>query len=183
MALFLSSSQSSVLEPVRQNRWVMQFTRVPGNVSGNGPERLAFTAHSASQPSITNSGSETHRLNERFYHAGGKPEWNEISVEFYDYIQGPNSAGNIMWEWASSIYNPVTGQMFFKSQYTTSATLALLDPAGGVVRVWNLFYCWPTEVNWGDSLSSDSEDVISVSANFRYDYAVKATDVDTSPDT
>lgn len=181
MALFLSSSQSSVLEPVRQNRWMMQFTRVPGNISGNGPNKLAFAAHTASQPTLTTASQEHHRLNERFYTAG-KPEWNEITVEFYDYIDGEDSVGHIMWEWSTSIYNPITGQMFFKSQYTTSATLALLDPAGGVIRVWNLFYAWPTEVAWGDSLDASSEDIVSVSANFRYDYAVKGTDVDTSPE-
>ena len=106
MALFLSSSQSSVLEPVRQNRWMMQFTRVPGNISGNGPSKLAFAAHTAAQPTLTISSQEHHRLNERFYTAG-KPEWGEVSVEFYDYIDGEDSVGNIMWEWASSIYNPV----------------------------------------------------------------------------
>jgi hypothetical protein len=180
MALFLSSSQSSVLEPIRKNRWIMQFTRVPGNLNDNGPTKLAFTAHSASQPKLTTSEQTTNRLNERFYTAG-RPEWNPITVEFYDYIDGVDSAGHILWEWATSIYNPVTGQMFFKSQYTTSATLALLDPAGGVIRVWNLFYCFPTEVNWGDGLSADSDDINSVSVNFRYDYAVKGTDVDTSP--
>ena len=180
MALFLSSSQSSILEPIRQNRWIMQFTRVPGNLQ-NGPSKLAFAAHSASQPTLTMDAQETHRLNERFYTAG-KPTWGEISVEFYDYIDGEDSAGHVMWQWASSIYNPVTGQMFFKSQYSTSATLALLDPAGGVIRVWNLFYCFPTEVNWGDTLSSESEEISSVSVNFRYDYAVKGTDVNTSPD-
>jgi hypothetical protein len=180
MALFLSSSQSSVLEPIRKNRWIMQFTRVPGNLNDNGPTKLAFTAYSSSQPTLTTSEQTTNRLNERFYTAG-RPEWNPITVEFYDYIDGVDSAGHILWEWATSIYNPVTGQMFFKSQYTTSATLALLDPAGGVIRVWNLFYCFPTEVNWGDGLSADSDDINSVSVNFRYDYAVKGTDVDTSP--
>jgi len=180
MALFLSSSQSSVLEPIRKNRWIMQFTRVPGNLSGNGPQKLAFTAHTASQPTLTTSEQTTNRLNERFYTAG-RHEWNAITVEFYDYIDGVNSAGHILWEWATSVYNPVTGQMFFKSQYSTSATLALLDPAGGVIRVWNLFYCFPIEVNWGDGLSADSDDINSVSVNFRYDYAVKGTDVDTSP--
>jgi len=181
MALYLSSSQSSVLEPVRQNRWIMQFTNVPGNVSGDGPERLAFTAHTANQPELSLNAQETHRLNERFYQAG-KPEWNELSMEFYDYIEGQRSAGHILWEWASSIYNPVTGQMFFKAQYTTSGTLALLDPAGGVIRVWNLFYIWPTTVNWGDSLDASSEDVVSVNVTFRYDYAVKGNDVNTAPD-
>ena len=181
MALFLSSSQSSTLEPIRQNRWIMQFTRVPGNLNSSGPEKLAFAAHTASQPTLGMSAQETHRLNERFYTAG-KPEWQEISVSFYDFINGVNSAGHVLWEWATSIYNPVTGQMFFKSQYTTSATLALLDPAGGVIRVWNLFYCFPTEVNWGGTLDASAEEISSVEVNFRYDYAVKGSDVNTAPD-
>lgn len=179
MALFLSSAESSILEPIRQNRWVMQFTNVPGT-TGDSNNKLAFAAHSASQPSLTFNTAENHRLNERFYSAG-KPEWNEISVEFYDYIRGTDSAGHILWQWATSMYNPVTGQMFFKSQFSTSATLSLLDPAGGIIRVWNLFYCFPTEVNWGDSLSADSDDVVSVSANFRYDYAIKGVDINTAP--
>ena len=180
MAIQLSSAQSSRLEPLRQNRWVLQFTAVPGNVSGEGSERLAFAAHTASQPSISFEESEAHRLNERFYYAG-KPTWETIEVSFYDYIQGQNSAGHILWEWATSVYNPVTGQMFFKSQYSTSATLAMLDPAGGVTRAWNLFYAWPQTVNWND-LDASSDELVDVALTLRFDYAVKATDINTSPD-
>lgn len=177
MAIFLSSSQSSTLEPLRKNRWVMQFTTVPG--SANGPERLAFCAHTATQPQQTYNTTEHHRLNERFYTAG-KVTWNQISATFYDFIEGPDSAGEILWNWSNSIYNPITGQMFFKKQYMTSATLALLDPAGGVIRAWNLFYIWPSDVNWGD-LSSEDDGPAEVAVTFHYDYAVKSTDVDTTP--
>lgn len=179
MALFLSSSQSSTLEPLRKNRWILQFTTVPGNVSGRGTERLAFCAHTAARPSVSFSEVESHRLNERFYTAG-KPTWNSIPVAFYDFIQGPDSVSHILWEWATSVYNPVTGQMFFKTQYSSSATLAMLDPAGGVVQVWNLFYCWPQEVNWND-LSAADDALAEVNMTLRFDYAVKGTDVNTTP--
>lgn len=178
MALYLSSSQSSTLEPLRKNRWFMQFTSVPGN-SGTGAERLAFTAHTATRPSFSFNEVEQQRLNERYYVAG-KPTWNNLAMSFYDFIQGPQSASHIMWEWATSVYNPVTGQMFFKTQYMTSATLAMLDPSGGVVQVWNLFYIWPQEVNWND-LSSEDDGPAEVNVTFRYDYAVKGTDVNTDP--
>jgi hypothetical protein len=178
MALFLTSSQSSTLEPLRSNRWIMQFTTVPGAVQ-EANERLAFMAHSASRPNLSFESSEHHRLNERFYTAG-KPEWSEISVEFYDFIQGEKSVSHILWQWANQIYNPVSGQMGFKNQYQTSSTLAMLDPQGGIVQVWNLFYIWPMEVNWNE-LSADSSDILNVSVTFRYDYAVKGTDVDTTP--
>jgi hypothetical protein len=179
MALFLTSSQSSTLEPLRSNRWIMQFTTVPGAANNDANERLAFMAHSASRPTLTFEETEHQRLNEKFYTAG-KPEWSNLSVEFYDFIQGEKSVSHILWEWANQIYNPVTGQMYFKSQYQTSATLAMLDPAGGIVQVWNLFYLFPTEINWNE-VSSDSSDIMNVSATFRYDYAIKGVDVDTSP--
>jgi len=179
MAVYLSSTQSSTLEPLKKNRWILQFTSVPGNVDGKGSERLAFAAHTSNQPHIAFGEVETHRLNERFYIAG-KPTWDPLEMTFYDFIQGPDSVGHILWEWSSSVYNPVTGQFFFKTQYSTSATLAMLDPSGGVVRVWNLFYIWPQSVNWNE-LSAEEEAVVDVNVSFRFDYAVKGTDVNTSP--
>lgn len=179
MPISISSSQSSTLEPMRKNRWAMQFTNVPGATGDDATGRLAFCAHTCTRPTITFSEIEQHRMNERFYLAG-KPTWNSLPMSFYDFIQGAQSCSHILWEWANSIYNPITGQMFFKTQYMTSATLAMLDPAGGVTQVWNMFYIWPQEVAWND-LSSEDDGLVETNATFRYDYAVKGTDVDTSP--
>lgn len=179
MAIYLSSSQSSTLEPLRKNRFIIQFTETPPSTTGNGPSKLAFCAHVSTKPEVSFNPVEQHRLNERFWVAG-KPTWNDLAMTFYDFIEGPDSASNILWEWATTIYNPITGQMYFKTQYMTSATLAMLDPAGGVVQVWNLFYIWPQTVTWGD-LASDSDDLSEVSVTFKYDYAVKGTDVSTAP--
>jgi hypothetical protein len=175
MALVLSSSQSSTFEPFRKNRWVMQFTEVPGT-TGN-EEGLAFVAHTAARPSISFSQVEHQRLNERFYVAG-KPTWNELPMTFFDFIKGTSgklSASEILWSWSQEVYSPVTGQMGFKNDYAVSGTLALLDPSGGVKQVWNLFYCWPASVDWGD-LSADDDGLCEVSVTFRYDYAVKGAE-------
>jgi len=56
----------------------------------------------------------------------------------------------------------------------------MLDPSGGVSQVWNLFYVWPFTLSWGE-LSSEDDAVAEVSITFRFDYAVKGTDLDTSP--
>lgn len=157
----------------------MQFTTIPGAIGATPNERLSFVAHTAARPQITYNEVENQRLNERFYVAG-KPTWSSLPMSFYDLIQGDQSASQILWDWSNSVYNPVTGQMFFKTQYTTSATLAMLDPAGGVIQVWNLFYVWPQDVNWND-LSTEDDGLAEVNVTFRYDYAVKGTDVDTSP--
>lgn len=177
MALVLSSSQSSVLEPIRKNRWVVQFKSIPG---GGDRDSLAFVAHTTNAPTLTYGQTEYGRINEKFYNAG-KPTWNELSIGFYDFIQGSNSAASIIDNWSRSIYNPITGQMFFKKQYSTSATLAQLDPAGGVIRTWNYFYIWPATINYGDGLSSEDDGLVDIAVTFRYDLAVKGVDVNTTP--
>ena len=154
----------------------MQFTAIPGDGS---TESLAFAAHTAARPTITYTAIEHQRLNERFYVAG-KPTWNELPMTFFDFIQGAGSVSQILWDWNNVVYNPITGAMGFKKEYTTSGTLAMLDPAGGIVQVWNLFYVWPFTVGWGE-LSADDDTIAEVAVTFRYDYAVKGTDIDTTP--
>ena len=180
MALTLSSSYSSTLEPLRKNRWIMQFTTIPGN--GN-VEALAFAAHTGTRPSVSYNVGEFQRLNERFYVAG-KPTWAELAMSFYDYIPGSgenqSSASDILWNWNQIVYSPITGAMGFKKEYATSATLAMLDPSGGVVEVWNIFYCWPMNITWGD-LSADDDTLAEISVTFRFDYAIKGNNVSTLP--
>jgi hypothetical protein len=175
MALTLSSSLSSTLEPLRKNRWVIQFTSVPG---GGSAEQLAFAAHAAQRPGIAYNVTEFQRLNERFYIAG-KPTWTELPMTFFDYIRGADSASEILWNWNQVVYSPITGAMGFKKEYSTTATLGMLDPAGGIVQVWNLFYIWPYNITWGE-LNADDDTLAEVSVTFRYDFAIKGTDVDTA---
>lgn len=178
MAITLSASKSSTVEPIKKNRWIFQFTAIPGN-DGAAISDLAFAAHTATVPQVSYNAIEKQRLNERFFTAG-KPTWTDLSATFYDYIDA-KSAGQILYNWSQQIYNPITGQMFFKKQYSTSATLAQLDPAGAIVRLWNVFYIWPQAVGFGDALSYDDDGISECNVTFKYDYALKANDVDTSP--
>ena len=178
MALVISDSKSSTLEPLRQNRWFIQFTNIPGRNTA-AAENLAFCCYEADSPKVSVGENSTHRLNEEFWIAG-KPSWDAINLKFYDYIQGANSATQILYDWSRKVYNPVTGQQGFKTEYTTSAILAKLDPKGRIVQVFNIFYAWLKDISW-DNLSASSTDLCSVSATLRYDYAIKAQDIDTSP--
>lgn len=181
MALVLSDSRTSIMESVRKNRWLMQFTTIPGGVSvqpGSAQESLSFVAITANAPTLTFESKEYHRLNERFYTAG-KPTWAEVTMTFYDFISGTSSAAHILYKWATAMYNPLTGAMAFKKNYTTTGTLAMLDPAGSPVRVWNLYHLWPTSVNFGDGFDAASDDINTISATFRYDFAIKQDDVET----
>jgi len=176
MALSLSMTDSSIREPLVQNRFIFSFTAVPGSTGQE--DSLAFACKSASTPEITFNNLEHYRLNERFRMAG-RPSWNDISLTFMDFIgtSTNNSAGEILNSWATAMYNPITGQMTYKQQYSTSATLAQLDPLGNVIRLWNLFYAWPMTVNFGGDLSSESDAPVEITTTIAYDYAIKGVDL------
>jgi len=168
--MYLTNINSSLLEPKRKNRWVLQFSNI--DILDNVGEKLAFAAYSGARPSISYEETEMHRLNERFYVAG-KPSWETLSFEFYDYIDS-NSASKILWDWSNSIYNPLTGAMNSKKSYSSIVTLGLLNPAGGIVESWNLYYAWPQAVNWND-LDASSSDIVNVSLTLRFDFAIRGT--------
>jgi hypothetical protein len=99
-----------------------------------------------------------------------------MNAAFYDYVVGANSAGQILYDWGSSIYNLTTGQSAYKSEYTKNGVVAQLDPKGAVARLWNIFYMWPKNITFGESLSSGEDAVCEVTAQFRFDYAIKSPD-------
>ena len=180
MALKISDSRSFKLEPMRKNRFVFQFTTVPGNVTGI-EEGLAFVCKSADVPTLSFETIETKRVHESFKTAG-MATWNELNVVFNDFIRNKEAsnnevaAGDAMYNWCSMIYNPLTGQMGYKTQYATSATEAQFDPAGNIIRAWNIFGIFPKSVNFGGTLSYEDAGATEVQATFVYDIAIKIGD-------
>lgn len=184
MGVKISDSKSFKLEPVKKNRFLFQFTEVPGNDT-NQAEALAFVAKSAGIPKITFEKQASKRFHETF-NTAGMPTWNDLPIVWNDYIRNANnssgelSAGDIMYNWSTMIYNPLTGQMGYKTQYATSATEAQLDPAGNIFRAWNIFGCWPTDVDFGGELSYDSAEATTINCTLCYDIALKVQDAKTS---
>lgn len=182
MALKISDSKSFKLQPLRKNNFIFQFSAIPGN-NDTQAEALAFVAKTSDTPSIEFEELNTNRMNETFGFAG-KPKWNDLSCSFYDFIRksgtGELSAGDILYNWSCMIYNPLTGQMGYKTQYATSATLAQLDPAGNIIRAWNLFGIWPKSVKFGDTLDYSTDGSLEVTATFKYDLAIKVSDSQTA---
>lgn len=174
----LTSAISSKLEPMRKNRWAIQFTTIPGGDAAQ-VNALAFCAHTSGIPNAEIAVTEMNRLHEKFYVAG-RPTHGNLPMSFYDYMNA-NSPAQIIYNWYTNIYNPITGQQGFKQDYSTTATLAQLDPLGGVIRVWNLFYVWPSTFNYGDTLSYDDDGLLDINITLNYDFAIKGTDIDTTP--
>lgn len=184
MALKISDSRSFKLEPMRKNRFLFQFSSVPGNAAGL-EEGLAFVAKSATVPQITFEKTQTKRIHEAF-NSAGMVSWNDLSVVFNDFIRnaaasnGEVAAGDAMYNWCSMIYNPLTGQMGYKTQYATSATEAQFDPAGNIIRAWNLFGIFPTSVDFGGTLSYEDAGATEVNCTYAYDLAIKVEDSKTA---
>ena len=180
MALKISDSRSFKMQPLKKNNWIFQFAAIPGN-SNEQPEALAFVAKTCNAPAITYADTVINRMNEQYKFAGN-PTWNDISCTFYDFIRNTSdsknesSAGDILYDWSCMIYNPLTGQMGYKTQYATSASLAQLDPAGNIIRCWNLFGIYPSNVDWGSGLDYSSGDACEITATFKYDLAIKVSD-------
>ena len=178
MALKISDSRSFKLQPLKRNNWIFQFSAIPGNDQVQA-DALAFVAKTCNAPQITFADVNINRMNETYKFAGN-PSWNDINCTFYDFIRksgdGELSAGDILYNWSCMIYNPLTGQMGYKTQYATSATLAQLDPAGNIIRAWNLFGIWPSQVTFGEGLDYSSGDACEISSTFKYDLAIKVTD-------
>jgi hypothetical protein len=182
MAIVITSINSSILEPLRKNRFVFQVTP-PTTLSTKlsttvNADAFAFAAKSCSIPQISFNALEQQRMNERFFFAG-KPTWNDLSTSFYDYIVSATSQscspGDFLWAWCRTIYDPQTGVMGYKSEYHGHATIAMLDPGGVVIRAWNIYYMFPTSISWGDTVGSEDEGVVECTATFKYDYAIKTT--------
>jgi hypothetical protein len=172
MAIVLSSAEHSFREPKRKNRWILKFDRVPNHA--NGTEPLAIDILSASRPSVEVEQTEMQRLNERFYFAG-KPTWQPIACNFYDYDKGKDSATQILYSWFTAIYNPLTGGQGYAIVYKTNATLVMLGPDGKIIEIWDLFGCFPASVNFNE-VSYEGSDALQVAVSLRIDYAVLQAD-------
>lgn len=184
MGLKISDSRSFKLEPMRKNRFLFQFSSVPGNNAGL-EEGLAFVAKSASVPTISFEKTTTKRIHEGF-NTAGMVSWNDLNVVFNDFIRNSTdsvkevAAGDAMYNWCSMIYNPLTGQMGYKTQYATSATEAQFDPAGNIIRAWNIFGIFPTSVDFGGTLSYDDAGATEITCTYAYDLAIKVEDSKTA---
>ena len=181
MAIKISDGRSFKMQPMKKNNWIFQFSAIPGN-NGN-QDALAFVAKTCNAPAVTFADTTIDRMNEQFKFAG-KVSWNDINCTFYDFIRnsssGELSAGDILYNWFNMMYNPLTGQMGYKTQYATSASLAQTDPAGNIIRCWNLFGIYPSNIDWGNGLDYSSGDACEITTVFKYDLAIKVSDSQTS---
>ncbi len=168
MAIVLSTAEQSIKEPKRQNRFILKFDEVPGDAAS--AEYLALDLLSAGRPAVSFNSTTISRLNEQFKFAGN-PTWEAIACVFYDYDKGSQSSAQIMWQWARTVYDPVTGAMGFARSYKTNATLVILSPDGSIAETWDLFGCYPDTVTFNE-VNYGGNEALQVNMSLNFDYAI-----------
>lgn len=147
-------------EPLKKNRFMLRF-----------PSSLGISEYSlfsAARPKVTINAVEIPFLNTSTYVAG-RFNWEEISVQFKDFI-GPSTSQALM-EWVRLSSESVTGRQGYAAGYKKDVELELLDPVGAVVQKWLLQGTFITSFDAG-SLSMSDDEIATIDATLRMDRCI-----------
>lgn len=147
-------------EPLRKNRWLFRFPSDLGI--------MEWWLASASRPTITQTETEIPFLNTSTW-VVGRYKWEAIDVTLRDPI-GPSASQAVM-EWVRLESESVSGRQGYAAGYKRDVEIEMLDPTGVVVSKWILKNTMLTNVNFGE-LSMDSDDLATIQATLRFDYAI-----------
>lgn len=170
----LTDTSYSFYEPMRKNWFIVQFD----GFDDNG-DPLTIACKTCTIPTLTTAENPLHRINDIVY-TPGKSEYNAIEFSFYEFIKEnvnntdnsgvTMSAGEFLYNWQQSIHNAKTGVQGAKKSIAHNAAIVQINGEGQPVRVWNIYKCWPTSVEFA-SLDSADGSAQEVSCTVRYDWA------------
>ena len=100
-------------------------------------------------------------------HVAGSPKFDNSSIQVYDTIGSDMSYMLQAWFWR--IFNPETHLMGLVSSYKTTAQLYLYSPDASVIRKWELYGVFPTQLQFGDMSSDGNGGVQTISMNLSVD--------------
>ena len=154
----------TMYEVKRQNRFYIMF---PTDVGGAA---LQASVVSSARPKWAVNDQELHFLNTRWW-ISGKPNWEQWTCEFYDYID--DNTLKEMFKWYKLVYDPSTTLMKVPSEYKKDVKVQMLGPGleGDVVETYQLKGTWPVSMDPGTLDMTAEGTVIRLSVTFRYDYA------------
>ncbi len=133
---------SNTQEPKRTNRYELLLT-----------DNLRLTCKSVTIPTIQVEEVDIHRMHNYYKVAGSKIEYTDVTVVFYDFVDG--LAETAVEAWHNSIYNVNTSLMGFPQSYKQNVTLLIYGPDQSVVESWVFVGAWPKSfarkpLNWED---------------------------------
>ena len=174
MSVSLAMNDLSFYEPMRKNWFIVQFD----SSFGDNGEGLTIACKTCDIPHITTQENVIERLNDKIY-TPAKSEYSTITMSFYEYIRetgvdgGGNkyqSAGATLYAWQQQVHNVKTGVQGAKKAISKNVAIVQIDGSGNAARVWNLYRCWPTSVEF-TNLESGTGDIQEVTLTLRFDWA------------
>lgn len=167
----VGTGPNHMVETRRKHRWLFQTM---GKASkGEFDREVLLILREATRPHQTTEEPEMHHNQEKAYFAG-KHSWEPINLVWYDGEQAPDISKEV-WEWLNGVIGIHTGNIpvFKPNQYKKNASLQMLQGDGTASETWQLFGCWPQDINWNGLDYTDTE-IMTVDVTMRYDRANRA---------
>lgn len=134
----------------------------------NGQEQLVLALRSADVPTVTQQPIPINRGNSTIKFAG-KPEFNTLNLEFYDYIG--SDVKDTLLAWQNLSYNTKYDYTGNAREYKKDCQLLQLTPKGEIVRYWEIKGAWLQTVEPGNYSVDSGDEAQTISATLVYDWA------------
>jgi hypothetical protein len=177
-----SSSKASInkFEPVFLNQFEVTISPPPaipapqGN-PGNGNILLEQVTRVSGLQVDQNSGeiTQAYKFAKRYY-AGAAPTRTglDVDIEFEVNLDDNNSmyVFKILRQWSDLVYNPLTGAMGLKKDYTGNILLNVFNKQGDVFRRINLRDCFPMSAIPEMALNYTQNNIYKLNVTWAVDY-------------
>lgn len=142
-------------------------TLTSADIIADGQQQLILGIRTCDVPYFTQNTINISRGNSTIKFAG-KPTFNEISIDFYDYI-GSNIKDTLL-AWQNLSYNTKFDYAGLARSYKKDCQLLQLTPTADIVRYWDIKGAWLSSVQPQNfDMTSDGEQTIN--ATMQYDWA------------
>ena len=161
-------ANSAQAETKRKHRWV--FTVFWGGQDTN-LTRSSVYLQSAQRPHAVTEEVVMHHDEEQAYFAG-KYHWEPISLVFYD-VADPHDSSSAIYDWFNKVVDVKQATVSLPSAYKLPSTLNMTSGTGESIEAWELFNCWPIDVNWND-LDYTNTEIQTIDVSMKFDRAVRS---------
>lgn len=134
----------------------------------DGQSQLILALRTCDTPQVTQNPIPINRGNSTIKFAG-KPSFNDINIEAYDFI-GSNVKDTLL-AWQNLSYNTKYDYVGNAWSYKKDCQLLQLDPVGNLIRYWEIKGAWLQSVTPGNFSVDDGDTAQTVSATISYDWA------------
>ena len=155
------------IETRRKHRWSISTM---GKGTGQFQSPVLLILKEATRPTFNFEEPEMHHNQEQAYFAG-KQNWEPIRLVWYDGEQSPDVSAEI-WDWLNTVSNIASVIVAPPNQYKKECTLQMENGAGVPTETWQMFGCWPQNINWND-LDYANTDIQTLECTMRYDRALR----------